>query len=170
MTPYLEQPWTFYNLSLYVCVFFEVPQITYAIFTSYSIYATFLMNFFDFRREMNKNDNEQRTKAVDSLLNFETVKYYNAESYEINRYEGAILKYQTTEWTVMATLSLLNFSQSFIMNGGLLAGSLLAGKLWTKCLFLDKEQSSLNPGFVRHCCCCHFHFFNLPRSNLSKMA
>jgi len=80
-----------------------------------------------FRREMNKNDNEQRTKAVDSLLNFETVKYYNAESYEISRYEGAILKYQTTEWTVMATLSLLNFSQSFIMNGGLLAGSLLAG-------------------------------------------
>ena len=84
---------------------------------------------------MNKNDNEQRTKAVDSLLNFETVKYYNAESYEISRYEGAILKYQTTEWTVMATLSLLNFSQSFIMNGGLLAGSLLAGKLWAKCLF-----------------------------------
>ena len=81
-----------------------------------------------FRREMNLNDNSQRTKAVDSLLNFETVKYYNAENYEINRYHDAILKYQGTEWTVMASLSLLNFSQSFIMNGGLLAGSLLAGK------------------------------------------
>merc|ERR1719418_26384 len=80
-----------------------------------------------FRREMNLNDNNQRTKAVDSLLNFETVKYYNAESYEINRYQDAILKYQVTEWTVMATLSLLNFSQSFLMNGGLLAGSVLAG-------------------------------------------
>ena len=76
---------------------------------------------------MNLNDNEQRTKAVDSLLNFETVKYYNAESYEINRYQDAILKYQGTEWTVMASLSLLNFTQSFIMNGGLLAGSILAG-------------------------------------------
>ena len=82
---------------------------------------------FNFRREMNLNDNNQRTKAVDSLLNFETVKYYNAESYEINRYQDAILKYQRTEWTVMATLSLLNFSQSFLMNGGLLAGSVLAG-------------------------------------------
>lgn len=79
-----------------------------------------------FRRDMNLNDNAQRTKAVDSLLNFETVKYYNAENFEIQRYQDAILKYQDTEWTVMATLNLLNLSQSFIMNSGLLAGSLLA--------------------------------------------
>ena len=72
-------------------------------------------------------DNNQRTKAVDSLLNFETVKYYNAEQYEIDRYQDAILNYQKTEWDVMASLNLLNFSQSFIMNGGLLVGSLLAG-------------------------------------------
>ena len=76
---------------------------------------------------MNLNDNNQRTKAVDSLLNFETVKYYNAESYEINRYQDAILKYQVTEWTVMKSLNLLNFIQSFLTNGGLLAGSVLAG-------------------------------------------
>ena len=79
-----------------------------------------------FRREMNTNDNQQRTKAVDSLLNFETVKYYNAENYEIDRYNQAILKYQETEWTVLATLNLLNFSQSFVMNGGFLVGSILA--------------------------------------------
>ncbi len=80
-----------------------------------------------FRREMNLNDNQQRTKAVDSLLNFETVKYYNAESYEIDRYNEAILKYQDSEWTVMASLNLLNFSQSFVINGGFLTGSILAG-------------------------------------------
>ena len=80
-----------------------------------------------FRREMNTMDNQQRTKAVDSLLNFETVKYYNAEDYEVKRYQDAILKYQEAEWNVSASLNLLNFSQSFVMNGGLLAGSVLAG-------------------------------------------
>ena len=79
-----------------------------------------------YRRDMNEKDNAKRTKAVDSLLNFETVKYYNAEQYEINRYNEAILNYQDCEWNVMASLNLLNFVQSFINNGGFLAGSLLA--------------------------------------------
>lgn len=47
-----------------------------------------------YRRKMNLADNEQRMKGVDSLLNFETVKYYGAESYEIDRYEKAIVDYQ----------------------------------------------------------------------------
>ncbi|GAA6075234.1 ATP-binding cassette sub-family B member 6, partial [Tachysurus ichikawai] len=47
-----------------------------------------------YRREMNTQDNNTKAKAVDSLLNFETVKYYNAEDYEVNRFEEAILKYQ----------------------------------------------------------------------------
>ena len=107
-----------------------------------------------FRRQMNTMDNNQRTKAVDSLLNFETVKYYNAEQYEIDRYQDAILNYQKTEWDVMASLNLLNFSQSFIMNGGLLAGSLLAGymvsagkilfKIGAKFEFLDISKFEYN--------------------------
>ena len=75
---------------------------------------------------MNEKDNAKRTKAVDSLINFETVKYYNAELYEIDRYKQAILDYQKCEWKVMASLNLLNFIQSFITNGGLLGGSILA--------------------------------------------
>lgn len=47
-----------------------------------------------YRRQMNTADNEQRTKAVDSLINFETVKYYGAEQFEIDRYRNAILNYQ----------------------------------------------------------------------------
>ena len=47
-----------------------------------------------YRRSMNLADNDQRTKGVDSLLNFETVKYYGAEQYEIDRYQDAIKKYQ----------------------------------------------------------------------------
>lgn len=47
-----------------------------------------------YRRNMNLADNEQRARGVDSLLNFETVKYYGAEDYEVNRYKEAVLNYQ----------------------------------------------------------------------------
>lgn len=47
-----------------------------------------------FQRRMNQADNEQRARSVDSLLNFETVKYYGAEQYEVNAYREAIKKYQ----------------------------------------------------------------------------
>jgi ATP-binding cassette subfamily B (MDR/TAP) protein 6 len=46
------------------------------------------------RRSMNAYDNSQRAKAVDSLLNFETVKYYNNEPFESARYYKAIITYQ----------------------------------------------------------------------------
>lgn len=47
-----------------------------------------------FQREMNLADNAQKARSVDSLLNFETVKYYGAEKYEVDAYREAILKYQ----------------------------------------------------------------------------
>lgn len=47
-----------------------------------------------YQRRMNLADNEQRARSVDSLLNFETVKYYGAEQYEVAEYRQAILKYQ----------------------------------------------------------------------------
>ena len=49
-----------------------------------------------YRRSMNLADNDQRTKSVDSMLNFETVKYFGAEPYEIDRYTQAILTYQAS--------------------------------------------------------------------------
>ncbi|KAF7709660.1 ATP-binding cassette sub-family B member 6 isoform X1 [Silurus meridionalis] len=78
-----------------------------------------------YRREMNTQDNNAKSKAVDSLLNFETVKYYNSENYEVRRFEDAILKYQTSEWKTNASLALLNQTQNLIIGSGLLAGSLL---------------------------------------------
>ncbi|RVE75415.1 hypothetical protein OJAV_G00016570 [Oryzias javanicus] len=78
-----------------------------------------------YRREMNQMDNFAKTRAVDSLLNFETVKYYNAESYEVTRFEDAILKYQVSEWKTQASLAFLNQTQNLIIGSGLLAGSLL---------------------------------------------
>lgn len=47
-----------------------------------------------FRRDMNLKDNKMKQKAVDSLLNFETVKYYSNEEFEVERYDEAIKDYQ----------------------------------------------------------------------------
>uniref|UniRef100_A0A8C3HGX5 ATP binding cassette subfamily B member 6 (LAN blood group) n=1 Tax=Chrysemys picta bellii TaxID=8478 RepID=A0A8C3HGX5_CHRPI len=85
-----------------------------------------------YRRDMNSRDNEAKARAVDSLLNFETVKYYNAESYEVNRFNDAILKYQVSEWKVNASLALLNQTQNLIIGLGLLAGSLLCAYFVTE--------------------------------------
>lgn len=78
-----------------------------------------------YRRAMIELDNYARTKAVDSLLNFETVKYYNAEGFEINRYKDAILDYQEADWKSSISLNILNLAQNAIITGGLLSGSLL---------------------------------------------
>ncbi|XP_060754475.1 ATP-binding cassette sub-family B member 6 isoform X2 [Neoarius graeffei] len=85
-----------------------------------------------YRREMNTQDNNAKAKAVDSLLNFETVKYYNAEDYEVGRFEEAILKYQSLEWLTSASLALLNQTQNLIIGLGLLAGSLLCAYFVTE--------------------------------------
>ncbi|XP_030011624.1 ATP-binding cassette sub-family B member 6 [Sphaeramia orbicularis] len=85
-----------------------------------------------YRREMNQQDNNAKSKAVDSLLNFETVKYYNAENYEVSRFEDAILKYQESEWKTQASLAFLNQTQNLIIGSGLLAGSLLCAYFVTE--------------------------------------
>ncbi|XP_028446216.1 ATP-binding cassette sub-family B member 6, mitochondrial [Perca flavescens] len=82
-----------------------------------------------YRREMNNQDNNAKSRAVDSLLNFETVKYYCAEDYEVHCFEEAIRKYQHCEWKSSASLALLNQSQNIIIGSGLLAGSLLCAYL-----------------------------------------
>ncbi|XP_044763694.1 ATP-binding cassette sub-family B member 6 [Coccinella septempunctata] len=78
-----------------------------------------------FQRRMNLADNETRARSVDSLLNFETVKYYGAEHYEVEAFREAILKYQKEEWLSSITLNILNTVQNVIICGGLLIGSLL---------------------------------------------
>ena len=82
-----------------------------------------------FQRRMNLADNETRAKSVDSLLNFETVKYYGAEDYEVNSYQEAILKYQKEEFSSIFTLNILNTTQNIIVCIGLLFGSLLCAWL-----------------------------------------
>ncbi|CAH0398324.1 unnamed protein product [Chilo suppressalis] len=78
-----------------------------------------------FQRRMNLADNEQKARSVDSLLNFETVKYYGAESYEVLTYKDAIVNFQKEEYKSLITLNMLNTIQNIIICSGLMAGSLL---------------------------------------------
>uniref|UniRef100_A0A0K8TS80 ATP-binding cassette sub-family B member 6 n=1 Tax=Tabanus bromius TaxID=304241 RepID=A0A0K8TS80_TABBR len=82
-----------------------------------------------YQRRMNLADNEQKARSVDSLLNFETVKYYGNENYEVDAYQNTILKYQKEEWYTLLSLNILNTSQNIILCAGLLAGSLLCVSL-----------------------------------------
>jgi ATP-binding cassette subfamily B (MDR/TAP) protein 6 len=68
------------------------------------------------------------SRAVDSLLNFETVKYYNAECFEVEQYSKAIREYQEMEWKSEMTMNLLDTIQNGIIQAGLLIGCCLCMK------------------------------------------
>jgi ATP-binding cassette subfamily B protein len=71
-----------------------------------------------FRREMNQSDTDANTKAVDSLLNFETVKYFNNERHETRRYDVSMAKYSTASIQSQTSLSILNTGQAAIIAVG----------------------------------------------------
>ena len=79
-----------------------------------------------FRRAMNRKDNEAAAKAVDSLLNYETVKYFSAEGFETARYDGAMSGYMRAAILSRTSLSTVNIGQSFFMTLGLVLVVVLA--------------------------------------------
>jgi ATP-binding cassette subfamily B protein len=72
-----------------------------------------------FRRQMNDRDTEANVKAVDSLLNFETVKYFGNEGHEAARYDKSLAGYEAAAIRTNQSLALLNGGQSAIFNSGL---------------------------------------------------
>jgi ATP-binding cassette, subfamily B, heavy metal transporter len=80
-----------------------------------------------FRRAMNETDSEAHTKAVDSLLNFETVKYFGNEAHEARRFDGALQAYEAAAVKSKVSLSLLNIGQGSIIGIGLITLMLMAG-------------------------------------------
>ncbi|XP_014253071.1 ATP-binding cassette sub-family B member 6, mitochondrial [Cimex lectularius] len=92
-----------------------------------------------FQRRMNIADNASKARSVDSLLNFETVKYYSAERYEVDAFRESIHKFQVEEWKSMVSLNLLNNLQNVTICSGLLAGSLL-------CVYLAATHQGLDVG------------------------
>jgi len=79
-----------------------------------------------YRRTMNDTDNDASSKSLDSLLNYETVKYFNNEEHESNRYDGALARYERAAIRVQVSLNMLNLGQAAIIAIGLTAIMLLA--------------------------------------------
>ena len=78
------------------------------------------------RKVMNDQDTDANQKAIDSLLNFETVKYFGAEQWEADRYDRAMAQYETAAVRTNYSLAFLNFGQSLLITGGLVAVMVMA--------------------------------------------
>jgi ATP-binding cassette subfamily B protein len=78
------------------------------------------------RREMNTQDTDANQKAIDSLLNFETVKYFGAEEREAGRYDAAMKGYEAAALKTSYSLAFLNFGQSLLITCGLIGVMVLA--------------------------------------------
>ncbi|MCC3306261.1 ABCB family ABC transporter ATP-binding protein/permease [Sneathiella sp. HT1-7] len=81
-----------------------------------------------YRRTMNEKDSEANTKAIDSLLNFETVKYFGNEGHEARRFDKALASYETAAVKSNTTLAYLNIGQGFIISAGLIAVLILSAR------------------------------------------
>ncbi len=78
------------------------------------------------RKEMNDQDTDANQKAIDSLLNFETVKYFGAEAREAQRYDDSMRRYETAALKTSYSLAFLNFGQSVLITSGLVGVMVLA--------------------------------------------
>ncbi|SMP35250.1 ABCB family ABC transporter ATP-binding protein/permease [Shimia sagamensis] len=95
-----------------------------------SIYIWFTFKVTEWRvklrRQMNDQDTDANQKAIDSLLNFETVKYFGAEKREAARYDSAMAGYEEAALKTSYSLAFLNFGQSFLITSGLVIVMVMA--------------------------------------------
>jgi ATP-binding cassette subfamily B protein len=87
------------------------------------MYYTYLATEWriEIRRKMNDSDTEANTKAIDSLLNYETVKYFSAEEHEASRYDRSMERYEQASVKTYTSLAVLNTGQAIIFTAGLTA-------------------------------------------------
>ncbi|MCC9624574.1 ABC transporter ATP-binding protein/permease [Thalassospira sp. MA62] len=111
---------------LYDVWFALITFVTIVIYIAFTLVVTEWR--MKFRREMNQRDDEANTKAIDSLINYETVKYFNNETHEAKRYDAALRGYETAAVQSQVSLSKLNIGQGAIISVGLVLNMLLAAK------------------------------------------
>ncbi len=107
----------------------ELALVTVGTVVGY-IAFTFLITEWrlKYRREMNSQNTQANTKAIDSLLNFETVKYFGNETHEASRYDVALERYEYAAVKSQATLTLLNVGQHTALAIGLAAAMILSAR------------------------------------------
>ncbi len=108
------------------------PWFALAILVSIGTYIAFTFRVTEWRvkirKEMNAQDQDANQKAIDALLNYETVKYFSAERRETERYDSAMGQYENAAVKTQTTLAMLNVGQTMILTGGLAAVMVMAGQ------------------------------------------
>lgn len=95
-------------------------MVTVAMIAAYMLYTTKATEWrIGIRRRMNESDTDANTKAVDSLLNFETVKYFCSEGREAQRYDRSMERYEAASVKAYVSLAVLNAGQAIIFTAGL---------------------------------------------------
>ncbi len=166
---------TVIELVLVTAVLWRIFDWRFALVTfgAVAAYITFTLSFASwrvrFRRRMNENDSEAQSKAVDSLLNYETVKYFGNEQHEASRFDTALAGYERAAVKSQVTLNMLNLGQAAIIAAGssaimlmaargIVAGQMSVGKfvlantyliqLYTPLNFLGFAYNSIKQGLV----------------------
>jgi ABC-type transport system involved in Fe-S cluster assembly fused permease/ATPase subunit len=125
---------TIFEILMVTAILWDVFDWRFAslTFVAMALYLGFTLAFTDMRvkirRRMNDSDNEARGKSVDSLLNYETVKYFGNEAHEARRFDGALAAYEKAAVRSQVSLNMLNLGQAVIIAVGLAGIMLLAAR------------------------------------------
>ncbi len=133
-----------YMLFNIVPTLLEVAMVTAILFFNYDpryvvvvvgtfvlyVIATLLLTEWrmPIRREMNRKESQANSRAVDSLLNFETVKYFGSQDYEVERYEDSLKDWEDAAVKTQYSLSVLNMAQGTIIAAGVTVLMVMAGQ------------------------------------------
>ncbi len=116
-------------ISVVLFTLFDVWYLA-AVVLTIALYVWFTFSVTEWRvkirKEMNDQDTDANQKAIDSLLNYETVKYFGAEQRETERYDGAMRQYVALALKTSYSLAYLNFGQAVIITSGLVGVMVLA--------------------------------------------
>ncbi|MBV7500439.1 MULTISPECIES: ABC transporter ATP-binding protein/permease [unclassified Achromobacter] len=116
---------TFFEISLVCIVLWKMFDGWLALATGATVvlYMAYTLAVTEwrakFRRQMNETDSEANTKAIESLLNYETVKYFGNEEHEARRYDASLTRYERAAVRSQVSLSILNVGQALIISTGL---------------------------------------------------
>ncbi len=112
--------WSLYGVSF--------AAVTFVTIAGYIVYTLLVTEWrLKYRRTMNEMDSRAHTSAVDSLLNYETVKYFCNEEHEARRFDGALESYEHAAVSSKTSLSVLNIGQAVIVALGLTVVMIMAG-------------------------------------------
>lgn len=106
---------------------FSYALVTFVTIVGYIAYTLLVTEWrLKYRRQMNESDTAANTKAIDSLLNYETVKYFGNEGHEASRYDHALQRYENAAVRSITSLAVVNVGQGAIIAIGLVALMLMA--------------------------------------------